>query len=138
MESVLPSLGGGLLIGLAAALLLGLNGRLAGVGGIASGLFSDIHGDRLWRWFFLFGLLLGGLTLKWSLPESLEETPVLPWSRSIAAGFLVGFGAALSGGCTSGHGVCGLARRSRRSVVATLIFLAVGIATVFLTRHVLH
>lgn len=133
-----PALLGGLLIGLAAVLLLLLNGRIAGVSGIAAGLFAPrgtTH--RLWRVLFLLGLPLGAAlfaALAGGLPAP-RPSPGAAWL--IGAGLLVGFGTALAGGCTSGHGVCGLARLSLRSLVAVIVFLGSGIATVYVLRHLL-
>ena len=127
---------GGSLIGLAAVLLLAINGRIAGVSGILGGLLvRTVKDDRAWRAAFLFGLIAGAaLYGRWrgSLPLQLEvHGPVLA-----IAGLLVGIGTRLGSGCTSGHGVCGLARRSPRSLLATLTFMAVAILTVYLTRHI--
>lgn len=126
---------GGALIGLAAVLLLVANGRIAGVSGIAAGLFARITPDTLWRAAFIGGLPLGAL-LYWLIrgaPPDLTIDASLP--VALAAGLLVGFGTRLGSGCTSGHGVCGIARFSKRSVVATIVFMAAGIATVFVVRH---
>jgi uncharacterized membrane protein YedE/YeeE len=129
------ALAGGSLIGLSAVLLLGLNGRIAGVSGIAAQLATAARGDRLWRWLFLLGLVLGtGLWFAWG-PAVPALRRGVPTGLLVGAGLLVGYGTALSGGCTSGHGVCGLARFSLRSAVATGIFLAAGMATVFVMRH---
>ena len=129
---VLRGLGGGLVIGLSAALLLFLNGRVAGISGIVAGLWSRHFRGAAWRLAFVLGLLVGGWFLLQWRPEVFG---VPPESRSIAlialAGLLVGFGASLSGGCTSGHGVCGLGRRSLRSLIATLTFMLTGFLTVF-------
>lgn len=126
---------GGVLIGIAAMLLLLLNGRIAGISGILGGIIkSDVPGERLWRVAFILGLA-GGAALdafvRGGLPLRMQAAgPML-----ILAGLLVGSGTRLGSGCTSGHGVCGLARRSPRSVVATMIFMFVAALTVFLTRH---
>ncbi|HEY1181853.1 MAG TPA: YeeE/YedE family protein [Rhodocyclaceae bacterium] len=128
------SLGGGLLIGLAAAVLLLFNGRIAGISGIVGGLFQG--GDRAWRAAFILGLLLapGIWVLFAPLPATdVAGTPLL----LIVAGLLVGFGSRLGSGCTSGHGVCGLSRLSLRSLVATLSFMGAAMATVFVARHLL-
>jgi uncharacterized protein len=127
---------GGALIGFAAVLLLALNGRIAGVSGILGGLItSTARGERFWRLAFIFGLIAGaGLYILGRGGLSLElhaSTPTL-----LVAGLLVGTGTRLGSGCTSGHGVCGLARRSPRSLAATMIFMATAALTVFLTRHV--
>jgi len=131
----LMPLAGGLLIGLAATLLLGLNGRIAGISTIVGGLWSARPGDVSWRWFFVLGLLTGGATLALVLPQAFGQSPSSP-AKLAVAGLLVGFGASLGNGCTSGHGVCGLSRRSLRSLVATLVFMATAMATVYLGKHV--
>jgi hypothetical protein len=129
---------GGLLIGGAAVLLLALNGRIAGVSGIAAGLVSPtVPGERAWRALFLVGLILGAagyVALGGALPPPRQGFPP---ALLVAAGLLVGYGTALAGGCTSGHGVCGLARLSPRSLLAVVVFLAVAMATTAVTRHLL-
>jgi len=127
---------GGLLIGLAASLLLLSNGRIAGVSGICGRLFAGSTGDHGWRLCFLAGLPLGALAVgafRGDLPVQIAASPV----ALVVAGLLVGFGTQLGNGCTSGHGVCGLARGSGRSLAATLTFMASAAITVFLARHVL-
>ncbi len=135
IHSFLSALLGGALIGLAAALLLWLNGRLAGISGILWRIFFVQPGDTLWRVLFLGGVI-GGAALNYALfgdaPVARENFPV--WLL-VLAGFLVGYGTSLGNGCTSGHGVCGLGRLSLRSLVATLIFLAVAIVTTSVLRH---
>lgn len=131
----LRGLAGGGLIGLAAAALLLFNGRVAGISGILGGLL--IHpqpGDRRWRLWFLAGLLLGPLL---AAALSLAAPVDLPtrWLPVLLAGLLVGFGTRLANGCTSGHGVCGLARGSPRSLAATATFMGSGFLTVYLLRH---
>ena len=121
----LASLLGGVLIGTAASLLLVGSGRIAGISSIASGLLSTRGEERTWRLSFLAGLLGGGLLLAWSAPGALG-TPAGPWPRLALAGLLVGFGSRLGNGCTSGHGICGIARLSRRSLVAVAVFIATG------------
>lgn len=126
---------GGALIGLASVLLMWLTGRIAGISGIFGGLLSFSGGERDWRLAFIVGLivapLLSGLA-GYPLP-----TPQMPdsWALVAVAGLLVGFGARLGGGCTSGHGVCGIARLSARSIVATAIFMATAGAVVAVMRH---
>ena len=127
---------GGLLIGLAALLLLIANGRIAGVSGIVGGLLARPAGDTSWRAAFVLGLWLGALAY-WAVRGEVfqvELQATLP--VTVAAGMLVGFGTRLGSGCTSGHGICGIARFSKRSTVATIVFMAAGIATVFVMRHV--
>ena len=129
-------LGGGL-IGLAAALLLVLSGKTAGVSGILDGVVRGEAGEWRWKAAFLTGLVLGGLLLALWMPESLAQTAprTMPWI--VVGGVLVGFGARLGGGCTSGHGVCGIGRGSLRGLVGTVIFIAAGALTILLLRSVL-
>lgn len=127
---------GGLLIGASASVLLWLNGRIAGISGIVNGALARPGGEATWRWLFLAGLL-GGATIEfWSIPARRAFETGLSWPVFLLAGVLVGVGTRLGGGCTSGHGVCGLGRLSTRSLVATLTFLATGVLTVFIVRHV--
>ncbi|ARQ89754.1 YeeE/YedE family protein [Stenotrophomonas maltophilia] len=131
---------GGALIGAAAVLLLATVGRVAGISGIAAGSLRAAEGERGWRWAFLLGLLAAaGLVLWWqSLPEASPRVllrDALPAWQLIGAGLLVGFGTRLGSGCTSGHGVCGLARGSKRSLLAVLVFMACAMLTTFLIRH---
>lgn len=134
--TIIGGLLGGVLIGLAAALLLLLNGRIAGISGILGGIIkSDVPGERIWRLAFICGLMIGAALfafIRGGFALRLQaEGPML-----IVAGLLVGFGTRLSSGCTSGHGVCGLARRSPRSLAATMIFMIVAALTVFMARHI--
>ena len=128
------ALAGGALIGLAAALLLLLNGRIAGISGILGGLLRPARRDMAWRVAFLLGLmgasLVYGLFAPLPVPRIEAGTGML-----IAAGLLVGVGTRYGAGCTSGHGVCGLSRLSPRSLVATLAFMAAGFVIVFVLRH---
>jgi uncharacterized membrane protein YedE/YeeE len=130
------ALAGGALLGLAAVMFAHLAGRIAGISGIAGGLLSPARGDIGWRVAFLSGLVLAPVlyALVMAPPTVRIETPM---PLLVAGGLLVGWGSRCGSGCTSGHGVCGLARLSPRSLVATLTFMAAGFATVFLTRHVL-
>jgi uncharacterized membrane protein YedE/YeeE len=132
------ALGGGLLIGAAAVLLLYLNGRIAGISGILNGALARQAGDTAWRVAFLAGLLGGGAAFWWLTPHAFAPRQGFPMPALLAAGFLVGFGTRLGSGCTSGHGVCGLGRRSLRSLTATVVFVGCGMLTVYLTRHVLR
>jgi uncharacterized membrane protein YedE/YeeE len=139
MEDFTPVSGliGGLLIGLAAALLLLLNGRISGISGIVGGLVIPKGSDAGWHAAFVAGLLVGAfayaLATGGAVPVTLQASlPVL-----VMAGLLVGFGTRLGSGCTSGHGVCGIARLSKRSIVATSVFVGVAMLTVFLTHHVI-
>jgi uncharacterized protein len=134
--NILGGLVGGALIGLAAVLLLALNGRIAGISGILGGLItSTSRGERFWRLAVIFGLIAGAglfVLVRGALPLELQAGR----TTLIVAGLLVGAGTRLGSGCTSGHGVCGLARRSPRSLVATMTFMVTAALTVFLTRHV--
>ena len=127
---------GGLLIGLAAVVLVLAAGRVAGISGIVGGLTRPVKGDVAWRLTFVGGLLGAGLAFRaagWFPDVRLDaSTPVL-----VVAGLLVGFGTRLGSGCTSGHGVCGLSRLSPRALAATLAFMAAGFATVYVARHLL-
>ena len=127
---------GGVLIGLAAAALLLFNGRIAGVSGIVGGLLRSGAEGYGWRLAFVLGLIAAPLAYQLFavLPASHVDAS---WPVLIAAGLLVGFGTRYGSGCTSGHGVCGLSRRSPRSLAATLLFMAAGFATVYLLRHLL-
>jgi uncharacterized protein len=131
---------GGALIGLASAWLLAANGRIAGCSGILHGIFSPPEAQ--WRAWFISGLLLAGLAWQAAVgvipligPVAVREGFPLGWAA--LAGLAVGFGTRLSGGCTSGHGVCGLGRMSARSLVAVLVFMATGMLAAYVTRHLL-
>lgn len=130
------SLSGGLMIGLATALFLLFNGRIAGISGIVGGLLSPARGDVAWRIAFIAGLVISPLifALAAPVPEVQVEAsyPVL-----LIAGMLVGIGTRYGSGCTSGHGVCGLSRRSPRSMVATIAFMVAGFVTVYIVRHLI-
>ncbi|WP_250464063.1 YeeE/YedE family protein [Microbulbifer litoralis] len=130
----LSALAGGALIGLATALLLLANGRIAGISGIVGGLLKPTAGETGWRLAFVAGLLLApGL---WGLFAALPPIRIdAGYPLLVAAGLLVGIGTRYGSGCTSGHGVCGLSRLSPRSLVATLLFMGAGFATVYVVRH---
>lgn len=132
----LSSFAGGTLIGVAAALLLIANGRIAGISGIVGGLLRKPSADTPWRALFVAGLLSGGLVVQLMRPSAIGPA-VVGYPMLIAAGLLVGFGTQLGSGCTSGHGVCGIGRLSPRSMVATVTFMLAGAATTFLVRHLL-
>ncbi|MBY6203479.1 YeeE/YedE family protein [Halomonas denitrificans] len=125
---------GGLLIGLAALMLLALLGRILGVSGIIWNAVRHPR-DSAWRWWFVGGIVTGAALLHGAtgLPAPAPNPAGWPWV--VVAGLLVGFGTRLGSGCTSGHGVCGIARLSPRSIVATLVFMALGVLTVTLVRH---
>jgi uncharacterized membrane protein YedE/YeeE len=120
---------GGAMIGLAAVLLLKFNGHIAGISGIVNGALSMQSGDRLWRLLFIAGLIVGGFAYQRATGQSLITREGFPIAQLVIAGLLVGFGTRLGGGCTSGHGVCGVARLSPRSIVATVVFLGTGMMT---------
>ena len=129
------SLAGGILIGFAALGLMLFNGRIAGISGIVSGAMVPSEGGRPWRWLFLAGLLSGGLACSVFLPGAFESTIERSLGAVVLAGLLVGVGTKLGSGCTSGHGVCGIGRLSKRSIVATITFMATGAATVLVVAH---
>jgi uncharacterized protein len=137
MFTPITSLAGGAIIGLSATALLVSNGRVAGISGIVGGLFSPRRDEVAWRVAFVAGLLAGGLWLLWRCPGAVVPRPAgLPFGALVAAGLLVGFGTQLGGGCTSGHGVCGVSRLSVRSIVAVATFMAAGMVAAFFTQHV--
>ncbi len=128
---------GGLLIGASAALLLWLNGRIAGISGIITGAVERGGEPRGWRWTFLAGLIGGGVGALLVADQPLAGITGMSGPVVIVAGLLVGFGTRLGSGCTSGHGVCGLARLSSRSLAATVVFMLMGALTVYTVRHVI-
>lgn len=131
----LSALAGGALIGLGAAVLVVFNGRVAGISGILGGILDGDRADVLWRGAFIAGLVGAGyLGLKLISPT---VDIAAGWPTLIAAGLLVGIGSRLGGGCTSGHGVCGMARGSRRSITSVAVFMGMALATVFVTRHLI-
>ena len=140
------ALAGGVMLGLAAALFVLLNGRILGISGILGGLRLRGHaaGDRAWRVSFLLGLLVAPLLWMAGEDRGLAQPGLMidamvidaDWSMLIAAGLLVGWGTRYGAGCTSGHGVCGLSRLSPRSLVATMAFMGAGFATVYVLRHI--
>ena len=130
------SLAGGVLIGVAAAMFLLLNGRIAGISGILGGLLKPIEGDVAWRVAFVAGLV--GAPLVYTLVAAAPQLRInAGYGALMAAGLLVGIGTRYGAGCTSGHGVCGLARLSLRSLAATVAFMGAGFVTVFVVRHAL-
>lgn len=131
------ALAGGLLIGLAASVLLVLNGRIAGVSGVLAGLLLPRPGERAWRLLFLVGLLLGAGAYFALTGTTRPVRHGFPVPLLIVAGLLTGFGTARANGCTSGHGVCGLARLSLRSLAATATFLLLAILSTWISRHLL-
>jgi uncharacterized membrane protein YedE/YeeE len=131
------SLAGGILLGLASALFILVNGRILGISGILGGLLRPQNADAGWRVAFLLGMLAAPATLSWVVPAGLVSAPRIDagYVAVVIAGLLVGYGTRLGSGCTSGHGVCGLSRLSPRSLVATGSFMAAGFAIVYVMRH---
>ena len=130
------SLLGGMLIGLASGLFILFNGRIAGISGILGGMLRAARGDRFWRVAFLLGLIASPLI--YALAAPLPEMRIdASYPTLVVAGLLVGIGTRYGSGCTSGHGVCGLSRRSPRSLTAVASFMFAGFATVFVARHII-
>ena len=137
MSSYLISTAGGVLIGLATVLLMATLGRIAGISGIVGGLITRGAPDWAWQLAFALGLVVAPLLLLLVRGESGIGAPQVGWPWMAVAGLLVGVGTQLGSGCTSGHGVCGIARLSPRSLLATAVFMGFGMLTVFVVRHVL-
>ncbi|HCG7478456.1 TPA: YeeE/YedE family protein [Vibrio parahaemolyticus] len=137
MLNVIPweSLFGGILLGISATILLLVNGKIAGISGIMNGIMSPKKGDYSWRLLFAVGMIAGGLISVLMLGVAVPSTENLSLGMVIAAGLLVGIGTRLGNGCTSGHGICGMGRLSKRSIVATCVFMAVAGLTVFVRLH---
>lgn len=127
---------GGALIGISTLILFRFNGRIAGISSIMSGLLTTSGPNRHWRLAFLSGLLLGAAIWQGLFPESISLRQNYPLALIMIGGFLVGMGTRIGSGCTSGHGICGIALLSRRSIFATLTFMSSGLLTVYLIRHV--
>ncbi len=123
---------GGMLIGVAAVILYWFNGRIMGVSGITSKLLAKADRDYWWRLAFVLGLVSGGLIYQMKFPVVVVIN-ASGWGL-IAAGLLVGFGTVIGSGCTSGHGICGMARLSKRSIIATIVFMVAGILTVWVKK----
>lgn len=136
MTGWMLALAGGVLIGLAATLLLWLTGRIAGISGIVGGVLMPRSGDVAWRGAFLIGLIGAGAAYLWLVPGAYTPRQGFPPVLLVAAGLLVGFGTRMGNGCTSGHGVCGLGRLSMRSFAAVLTFMATAVLTTYIVRHV--
>jgi len=128
---------GGMLIGLASALMLLGAGRIAGISGIFGGLLTPAQGETGWRLMFIAGIILGGLTWPFLTGEPLPVDLQVSWPVMLMAGLLVGYGTRMGGGCTSGHGICGIARIAPRSIVATLAFMASAFLTTYVMRHLI-
>jgi len=130
-----PALAGGIILGIAAALYVLINGRILGISGILGGLIAPKRTDWLWRASFVLGLLTAPLWGKYVFQMNTTAVINADYLTLIIAGLLVGFGARYGSGCTSGHGICGLSRLSPRSLLATLTFMGCGFLVVFLIRH---
>jgi len=129
------ALAGGALIGLASVLLMMLTGRIAGISGILTGCLALVGGDKLWRAAFIVGLIATPIAGSlFGFPPPVPQMP-MSWATIVLAGFLVGLGARIGGGCTSGHGVCGIARLSIRSIIATGVFMGTAMIVVAIVRH---
>ena len=129
---------GGLLIGSSALLLMASQGKIAGISGVVGGLLAPAAtGQRAWRLLFVADLLVGALLVQWVTGRWVTTAIPASLGLMVVAGFVVGVGTRMGNGCTSGHGVCGLGRRSPRSLVAVMVFMSVAVATVFVSRHVL-
>jgi uncharacterized membrane protein YedE/YeeE len=138
LENFTPfsALVGGGLIGLSAGLLLVTTGRITGISGIVAGMLVPASDGRLWRGLFVAGLILGCGLVRLVSADASPITIAASSAELLVAGLLVGFGTRLANGCTSGHGICGVARLSPRSILATLTFITSGAITVFMMRHV--
>jgi uncharacterized protein len=132
----IPAFIGGMLIGLSAVIMLLFNGRITGISGIMDGIaVNSKSGDRIWRICFLFGLVLGGFLFNLVLPGSFIPREGFSLSLLVIGSFVVGIGTRMGSGCTSGHGICGIARFSQRSILATVVFMLTGGITVYIIRH---
>ncbi len=142
MDNFMSPIVGGLIIGLSAVLMMYLLGRITGISGILWGAIQPasmedyVSRDRLWRWLFVLGLPLGALLARVLFDVTPGSVPSSNIPLTIASGLFVGVGVKLGSGCTSGHGVCGISRFSKRSMIATLVFMGSGIATVFIVNLV--
>ena len=137
LNSTLYSLLGGSLIGLAVTLMLVFNGRVTGISGIISSSIAKPTQEGLWRWFFLLGLILGGIIMSLINPTLFENTTDVSLPLVAIAGLLVGYGTVMGSGCTSGHGVCGISRMSVRSVIGTITFMLFGFLSVQFAKYFL-
>jgi len=137
MENFTPysSLAGGILLGISASILMYLNGRVAGISGIVAGILNNPSmTEKSWRAAFVVGIIGGAAVYAYFFPVSIEPREHVTTALLIVGGLVVGFGTAMGGGCTSGHGVCGISRLSLRSITATMAFLIAGIATVYIIK----
>jgi len=139
MENFTPytSLAGGILLGISACILMYLNGRIAGISGIVAGILSNPSvTEKAWRAAFVLGIIGGAFTYAYFFPINIEPREHMTTALLVIGGLVVGFGTAMGGGCTSGHGVCGISRFSLRSITATAAFLIAGIITVYIVNQV--
>lgn len=128
---------GGLLLGISVSVLLAVNGKIAGISGVLSGLFSPKSPQFMWRLIFALGMVLGGAFASHGVSDVVpKDLSMSVWELAIA-GLLIGIGAKLANGCTSGHGICGMGRLSQRSIIATVTFMIVALVTVFVRLHML-
>ncbi|HIL93307.1 MAG TPA: YeeE/YedE family protein [Cycloclasticus sp.] len=137
MENFTPytSLAGGILIGISASILMYLNGRIAGISGIVSGIFNGPSmQEKVWRLAFVGGLIGGAFAYAYFFPIDVAPREHMTTALLVVGGLIVGIGVAMGGGCTSGHGICGMSRFSLRSIAATMAFLISGIVTVYLVK----
>ena len=134
MMTYIEPLIGGIILGFSALLLLFVNGRIAGISGIVSQSLS-LRADSAWRWIFILGLIIGPFLLS----DTKFTLPVIDssWWMIVVGGLLVGFGSVYGSGCTSGHGICGIGRMSKRSIFSVIVFMATAAVTVFIIRHVI-
>ncbi len=139
MENFTPfsALVGGMVIGISATILLFFNGKILGISGIISRVLLGFQDKSVWQIVFLIGLIVGTLLYRLFFPDQLSLSIDASEKVLIAAGLLVGFGTNLGSGCTSGHGICGIARFSKRSIVATIIFMLAGMLTVYVVKHIM-
>ena len=135
--NLLSALIGGAFIGLSVTILLLFNGRMAGISGIMNGVFNSPKNERSWRLVFLCGLILGAIIYHTFSPDTFAPRQGYPLWLIAAGGFLVGIGTRLGSGCTSGHGICGIANGSKRSILATLTFMGSGVVTVYFIKHIM-
>lgn len=139
MEGFTPVLStlGGLLIGLAAIVLLLANGRIAGISGITAGVLRPKKDNTLWRILFIAGMLIGAMLIRWFHPDALAIRIDVSNAALLLGGFLVGIGTRIGNGCTSGHGVCGVGRLAPRSLVASATFFGLAVLTTWVIRHLI-
>jgi len=135
MHPYLQALAGGLVMGIAATLLFIANGRILGISGVLGGALKLRTREARWRWAFLAGMLAAGATMMFVAPQAFANTVERSAAACLFSGILVGVGTQLGSGCTSGHGICGIGRLSKRSIFATLVFMASGAASVIVVRQ---